>query len=65
MPPPVTSSGAGSVAAGGSIDGNTTTKVRGAARGTRTPAEPGVTASGAGSVAAGEDITGDTSTDVG
>jgi hypothetical protein len=60
----VTASGAGSVAVGGSIEGKTTTKVRGPARSAR-KAEPGVTATGPGSVAAGADIVGDTSTDVG
>lgn len=61
----VTAEGPGSVAAGGSIQGNTKTTVRGSARGSRKAAEPGVAATGAGSVAAGADIVGDTTTDVG
>ncbi|MGM1062039.1 hypothetical protein [Saccharothrix sp. Mg75] len=62
--PTVSASGAGSVVAGGSIRGTTTTRVRGP----NTAAPLGVSdveARGSGSVAAGGDIDGDTSTDVG
>jgi hypothetical protein len=64
-PGDVTASGAGSVAAGGSIHGNVKTTVHGSAGAAPAPGPGGVTASGPGAVAAGQDIVGDTTTDVG
>ena len=63
-PPTVSAGGHGSVAAGGNIKGNTTTRAFGSAPG-QVPGAGGISAGGAGAVAAGGDIIGDTSTEAG